>query len=196
MYLPPEARFSHLPRQLRDGRGTERGRVLHADLPGQADRRDHPAVSRSHLRPGLRIRRYVRPEANAIAPPGLRFSFVSDSHGSRRGLLPIAPAGAAFPKRKPISGKLDVEDLDIDVGLATKTPGRGNGMTDQSNNTLSRGAAVAISPRRQPWVTNHRRPIQPRQGRQRVYRPFRGCGSHSSPIPTAHAVGYPDLRQT
>ena len=56
----------------------------------------------------------------AIAPPGLGRSVGPDSHGSRRGLSPVTPAGAAFPKRKPISGKLDVEDVDIDVGLTTE----------------------------------------------------------------------------
>ena len=56
----------------------------------------------------------------AIAPPGLGRSVGPDSHGSRRGLSAVAPAGAAFPNRKLITGKLDVEDLDIDVDLTTE----------------------------------------------------------------------------
>ena len=50
-----------LPRQVRDGGGPEGRRVLHADLHRPADRRDHRAVPRPHLRPRLRLRRHVRP---------------------------------------------------------------------------------------------------------------------------------------
>ena len=50
-----------LPVQLRHGRGPARRRVLHAVLDRPADRRDHRAVPRQGLRPGLRVGRHVRP---------------------------------------------------------------------------------------------------------------------------------------
>ena len=51
-----------LPRPLRHERGPEGRRVLHPHRHRPAHRRDHRAVPRAHLRPGLRLRRHVRPE--------------------------------------------------------------------------------------------------------------------------------------
>ena len=51
-----------LPGQVRHDRGPEGRRVLHPHLHRQADRRDHRAVPRPHLRPGLRLGRHVRAE--------------------------------------------------------------------------------------------------------------------------------------
>jgi hypothetical protein len=59
-----------LPRQVRPEGGPEGRRVLHADQHRAADRRDHRALPRPHLRPRLRLGRHVRAVgALRAAPP-------------------------------------------------------------------------------------------------------------------------------
>ena len=60
-------------------RGPARRRVLHAVLDRPADRRDHRAVPRQGLRPGLRLGRHVRPvrqvrRAAQLSPPARELS--------------------------------------------------------------------------------------------------------------------------
>ncbi len=61
--------------------GQKRRRVLHADVDRPADRRDHRAVPRQDLRPGLRLGRHVRP---------------------------VAPSSSSAPQRHPDARALDL----------------------------------------------------------------------------------------
>ncbi len=76
-----------LPRQVRDRRGCEGRRVLHADLDRPADRRDHRAVQRQDPRPCVRVGRHVRPErpVRRRAPQRERRPAVDLRPGARRG---------------------------------------------------------------------------------------------------------------
>ena len=79
-----------LPRQVRHVRGPEGRRVLHPDLDRQADRRDHRALPRQDLRPGLRLGRHVRPvrRLRRAPPQGPRLRALGLRPGEDRGDRP------------------------------------------------------------------------------------------------------------
>ena len=75
--------------------GQARRRVLHADVDRAADRRDHRAVPRPHLRPGLRLGRHVRPVARSSSSDHRRLA------GARAvGLRPGADGGDGAARRR------------------------------------------------------------------------------------------------
>lgn len=95
--------------------GSGRGRVLHADVDREADRRDHRAVSRSDSRSGLRLGgacSCTRPtSSNAIAARPVR-SFPCSGR-RRRGEEPELASGKSplFSERFPDGVYADVTGL-------------------------------------------------------------------------------------